>query len=156
MERIMKYLNRVYRASVLDRSAAFAEHGLSGYQISYILQVCYQPGLTQEELAARLFVNKSTVTRQLAQLIHNGYVSRKTDPDDRRYRRLFPTAKAEAIFPEIIAYLEGWNESLTAELSPEDQDKLIFLMRHLARAATDRLVSQDLPELLESEKEGDN
>ncbi len=149
MERIQKYLNRVYRAAVLDRSAAFAKEGLPGWQVSYILQTCRTPGLTQDELATRLYVNKSSVTRQVAQMIAEGFLTRETDPADRRCKRLFPTAKAEALYPRVIAYLEDWNEALTSELEPADQERLVVLLRHLAKTATARVNQKDLASLLD-------
>ncbi len=148
MERIQKYLNRIYRAAVLDRTAAFAARGLPGWQVSYILQICRTPGLRQDELAARLLVNKSSVTRQVAQMQQNGLVLRETDPSDRRIKRLHPTEKAQALYPEIMSYLEEWNDALTGDLSPQDQADLLRLLNHLAKAATLRLRSQDLDTLL--------
>ena len=136
MERIMKYINRVYRASLLDRSEAFAEENLAGQQLSYILQICRSPGLTQDELSARLFVNKSTVTRQVSQMIQNGYIIRHCDPEDRRAKLLYPSEKAREIYPRIMEYLENWNESLTGMLKPEEQDQLLYFLKHLASAAS--------------------
>ncbi len=151
MERIQKYLNRIYRAAVLDRTAAFAAHGLPGWQVSYVLQICREPGLSQDELAARLYVNKSSVTRQVAQMEQNGLLTREKDAEDRRVRRLYPTEKALALYPEVMAYLEDWNEALTGDLLPEDQAELLRLLKHLAKAATSRLKPQDLAFLLNDE-----
>lgn len=136
MERIMKYINRVYRASVLDRAFAFQEQNLKGHQLSYILQICRNPGLNQDELASRLFVNKSSVTRQLNQLEAAGYIRRLEAPEDRRNRRIIPTAKAEKLYPEIIRYLDSWNSALTDSLSPDEQETLLRLLRFLAGAAS--------------------
>lgn len=144
MERIQKYINRVYRAAVLDRSAAFEDENLSGYQISYILQVCRRPGLTHDELARALLVNKSSVSRQIARMIEAGYIYRETDEEDRRSKRLYPTAKARQIYPRVIDYLETWNDTLTSELDTEQQEQLLQLLRHLARAATERVAEDTL------------
>lgn len=136
MERIMKYINRVYRASVLDRASAFKDENLKGHQLSYILQVCRNPGLNQDDLAARLFVNKSSVTRQLSQLEEAGFIYRVEAADDRRIRRINPTEKANLLYPEIMEYLDNWNDTLTGDLSAADQEALLRLLRYLARAAS--------------------
>ncbi|MDD2426752.1 MAG: MarR family transcriptional regulator [Eubacteriales bacterium] len=148
MERIQKYLNRVYRASILDRSEAFADENLSGHQISYILQVCRHPGLTHDELAKRLLVNKSSVSRTVSKMVQNGYIYRETDFQDRRSKLLYPTEKAKNIYPRVIEYLDGWNESLTGDLSSDEQESLLYLLRHITRAASERVAEKDLSGML--------
>lgn len=159
MERVMRYLNRVYRASVLDRAEAFAQYKISGPQLSYILQICHKPGLSQDELAARLYVHKSSVARHVAQLMRHGFVRREEDPEDRRRRLLFPTEKALGIFPEIWNYLDEWNELLLEGLSEEEKLLLLKLMKHLVRQAEEHVNTHHLCGLLglcaESEAEAD-
>src|SRR5690554_3016577 len=138
----MKYLNRVYRASEIDRAIAFSNEGLSGHQISYILQICHNPGLTQDELAKRLFVNKSSVTRQVSQMIKNGFIDRQCDKKDGRVKRLYPTLKAEELYPKVMTYLDEWNEKLTGTLDTNEQESLLHLMRHLAKASTESVKLQ--------------
>lgn len=137
MERIMKYINRVYRASIIDRAEAFEDEDLFGTQLSYILQVVRNPGLSQDALARCLFVNKSSVTRQIKSLEKTGYVRREVDETDRRAKKIYPTDRALAVYPEIMAYLEEWNDELTGDLSPEEQAELLYWVRYLARKATD-------------------
>ena len=154
MERIQKYLNRVYRASILDRAEAFAAENLAGHQISYILQICRRPGLTHDDLAKRLLLNKSSVSRTVKIMVTNGYIRSETDPEDRRSKLLFPTEKAEAIYPRVIEYLDGWNESLTGTLNPQDQETLIRLLRHLSSSATERVREKNLASMLDASEEG--
>ena len=137
MERIMKYINRVYRASIIDRAEAFEDEDLFGTQLCYILQVVRNPGLSQDALARSLFVNKSSVTRQIKSLEKTGYVRREVDETDRRAKKIYPTDRALAVYPEIMAYLEEWNDELTGDLSPEEQAELLYWVRYLARKATD-------------------
>ena len=99
MESFMRYINRTYRSSLLCRSSSLEGEGLSGNQHSYIAQICHHPGISQEQLAKRLFVNKSSVTRQLALLEQNGFIYRKSSQTDKRVLQVFPTQKALAVFP---------------------------------------------------------
>lgn len=144
MERLQKYFNRLYRAAILDRAAAFQKYGLSGPQISYVLHLCRQPGLTQDELAASLFVGKSSVARQVAALETLGFLTREIDDKDRRIRHCFPTAKAEALYPEVMAYLESWNDALTMGLSEDEGRRLAEHLRRLSERATARVKSNVL------------
>lgn len=136
MERIMKYINRIYRASLIDREEAFREHGLCGGQVSYLRLICSEEGLSQDEIARILFVNKSSVTRQLNQLEKIGFVLRKTDEEDRRANRIYPTDKARALFPKIMEYLDDWNERITIDVGEQNYDDMVQILRTLARSAS--------------------
>lgn len=148
MERFMRYLNCVARAAALDRSEAFGHAGLSGVQLSYILQTAYNPGLSQDELAARLFVHKSTVARQVAQLVKNGYVRREKDKADRRMRRIFPTEKTLSILPEINAYLDEWHAQMTEDFTEEERRNLLDYLKRIAVKSAEHLNEHNFAGLL--------
>lgn len=139
MERIMKYISRVYRATKINRDEAFPEYGLTGIQVGYINLVCKFPGTNQDEFAKWLFVNKSSVTRQVCQLMEMGYITREVSPEDKRVKLLYPTEKATALFPQIDRHFEEWNDILTGTLSSEEQEQLLGLLKHLAREATEHV-----------------
>jgi DNA-binding MarR family transcriptional regulator len=55
------------------------------------------PGITVSELLAILKITKQSLSRVLGQLMHGGFIDRRTDPDDRRLRRLYLTPEAQAL-----------------------------------------------------------
>ena len=60
-----------------------------------------EQGMTQEQLARRIYQNKSSVARQLAVLEEAGFVRRVCCDSDRRVTELYPTERAKAALPEI-------------------------------------------------------
>ena len=46
----------IERCNALYRSAAFKELGIGGYQHSYILAICNNPGISQDEISERVIV----------------------------------------------------------------------------------------------------
>lgn len=89
----------------MERGAALKEHGLCGGQAMYLFRLCHEPGLSQDELARRLYVNKSNVARQVAKLEQQGYVMRKSSPEDKRVQLVYPTEKAIKLLPSC----RGWS-----------------------------------------------
>lgn len=136
MEKIMKYINRVYRASLVDREAAFSDMGLQGHQISYIRMICACEGLTQDELSRHLFLHKSSVARQLKTLEDRGFVIRQVDEEDKRIRRIYPTQKSKALYPKILEYLDDWDKKITHFIKEDERDYVINLLKNLAIGAT--------------------
>ena len=103
-----------------------AQEGLNGYQHTYILKLCNNPGISQEQLSRMLYVNKSTVTRQLALLEQGGFVTRKPGSADKRTMLVYPTAKAEAVYPKVKTAAQAWNDKLTEGLTEQERDWLLW------------------------------
>jgi len=129
---LMRYISTISRCAVQYRGEKLAGYGLNGYQSGYILNVCRKPGITQDQLAQQIHVNRSNVTRQLALLEENGFVERRQSESDKRATEVYPTKKAIAVLPEVREVLDRWNEYLTDGFTDEERD---FLDRLLARVA---------------------
>ena len=135
MDPLMKYISRIHRCAKRYRGARLCGEGLSAAQHVYILQVCKFPGITQDALAGHICVNKSNVTRQLGTLEQSGYVERRPDPADRRVLHVYPTAKAQEIFPQVRALMQEWNRLLLEGLSSAQRAQLTALLEHLTQRA---------------------
>ena len=130
-QHLMRNINTISRCAALYRDAHLADCGLSGWQAPYIPEICAAPGITQDQLALRLHVNRSNVTRQLAMLEENGCES------DRRAVEVYPTQKAEETLSAVRAVYRSWREKLFYDLTSEERDRLESLLERLARRAED-------------------
>ena len=94
MSQIIKDTNLITRCGATYREKQVQSLGLSAYNARLIMEVCATPGVSQDTIARRVFVNKSMVARSMAALEEQGLVERPNDPKDKRVIRLYPTAKA--------------------------------------------------------------
>ena len=68
MPSFMRKISIIGRCAMIYRAQQLKETGLSGVHLSYILTLCRHPGMSQEQIARHIYINKSNVTRHLAQL----------------------------------------------------------------------------------------
>ena len=129
-------LTVVYRCGVLYCGEQLADIGLSNWQHTYILHICKNPGITQEGLTRLLYVNKSTVARQLVTLENAGFIRREPSESDARALCIYPTEKAEAALPQVRAALSRWREYLTEDFTPEEREILSSMMKRMRARAT--------------------
>ena len=129
----------IERCNALYRSAAFKELGIGGYQHSYILAICNNPGISQDEIAKKIHVNKSNVTRHVNCLEEAGFVKREDNPKDRRSFVVYPTEKALEIKPKILKILIDWDNKLTEFLSDEEKDFLNDILNRVASRSLDEV-----------------
>ena len=124
MESIIRSINHIARLASLYRERELKKYGLGPMHHTYILNVCRNPGISQEALGQLIFVNKSNVARQLAVLEEKGYVRRQTSSLDGRRQLIYPTEKALAMQPILQQLLKQWNEQALAGFSETEQQKL--------------------------------
>ena len=132
---LTKSIMIISRCTALYRDKYLSEYGLSGYQAPYLPAVCNHPGITQDQIAQELHVNRSSVTRQLTLLEENGYITRKRRETDRRAVEVYPTEKGLAILPTVRESFHSWWQKLTDGLSAEQLELLETLLDTLSRKA---------------------
>ncbi len=106
-----------------------------------LLCICKSPqGLTQKELGEIIEVDKVTMSRKIDHLVGLGYITRESNPDDRRTILLKPTPKAISLAVEISAAYRSLNEQAFREISTAERQaflataqKLRHNMAHLPR-----------------------
>lgn len=136
MPQIMKDITEITRVSVQYRTDSFAPLGLKACHGSYLQEICARPGISQEQLAESICINKSNVARQAAALEEGGFIKRCCCDKDKRVMRLYPTEKTLALLPEIDQIMLSWQERLTQDLSEEEQQLLeAMLLKMRSRAS---------------------
>ena len=120
MRKIMRKINMLSRCESLYRQNSLKEKGISPCHHSYILAICRNPGMTQEQLAKYICIDKSGVARHLAHLEKSGYVERTPAENDKRSTLVYPTQKMLDILPEVRKIVEDWNSYLTDGIDEEE------------------------------------
>lgn len=135
MPGFMKNINQIARCAEQYRADKLAPLGLTGCQFSYILHVCREPGISQEQLARQICIHKSNVARQLAQLEESGFVRRLPGKKDRRTVLVYPTDKAEAAYPQVRQVLGEWSRYITGNLCEEEKEILFVILEKMRARA---------------------
>lgn len=121
-----------------DRKATY-RHGISVTQLYALSSVAAHWAMTLNELAAELYLDKSTTSRVVDSLVEKGYVRRARDPEDARALSLEPTAKGLALHSRIQRDLLKETRNLIADDSPAVRRATIRLVVRLARLASKKL-----------------
>ena len=139
MNNIIRDITEITRCGVQYRTDAFAPMGLKACHGSYLQEICGRPGISQEQLAKCICINKSNVARQAAALEEAGYIERKTCGNDKRVMRLYPTEKTLALLPQIDRIMSCWQERLTQDLSQQEQEQLARMLEKIKQRAAEYL-----------------
>ena len=132
---IERALNRIVyltgRVRQHDRLMALAGVSLDRAAVALLRQIADSEPMRPGELAARLAVEASHVTRQVQQLQKGGYLTRVPDPDDRRAQRIQLTAAGQEAIDRIrMASCRGMEVAL-AHWSPGELRQLSTLFHRM-------------------------
>ncbi|NIQ05943.1 MAG: MarR family transcriptional regulator [Candidatus Korarchaeota archaeon] len=133
IEALGKYLSVAYKAffSLLDER-------LDAYEIGaeelHLLIPIYKEGRLPQKTVCEIFhQDKATIARRLEQLEQKGFIRREEDPKDRRRKLIYLTQKSESKRPEFRKILKAIERNLRAELSQEEVETFLLIMKKICR-----------------------
>ena len=135
MSKITRDITALTRCGSYFRGEKLASVGLKAGHTPYLTRIAAHPGISQDKLAQMLFLNKSSVARQVAALEEGGFVVRKPSDSDKRVMELYLTEKGESIMPQIRQVLQQWEHVLTDDLTEEEVETISRILAKMKEKA---------------------
>jgi DNA-binding MarR family transcriptional regulator len=129
-------LIRVYQFRDRDRICCY---DVSVTQCNALEALARRGALTLNELAAQLYLDKSTASRVVDALERKGYVARRPHPQDGRALQLEPTPAGQALQTRIETDILAEERRLLAPFAPDVREAMVRLLGRLARAAGEKV-----------------
>ena len=139
----MGYIIRISRCFSLYRKNLLGDTDLGPSHMMLISHVCRHPGSTQDELAESLCLDKTTASRHVATLEKLGYISREVSKVDARYKEVYPTEKAEELYPALRTSFRDFYTGLIQDLSEEERSFLSQTLEKMYDHAMEMSFSKD-------------
>jgi DNA-binding MarR family transcriptional regulator len=130
---ISTVLRRLVRSGGLLEPHDHAGVHASLSEVLALRELTQHPGMAQHELAERLGLEKSTVSRLVAGMEQRGWVRRDRDPGNRRYLRLTLTTDGDETAHRIGTRLQEHHRILLGALTASELDALTVGLTALAR-----------------------
>jgi DNA-binding MarR family transcriptional regulator len=118
--RVIRLVARM-QASVGERLRAI---GVSIPQCDVLTTLSEEEGVSQQELAKRLYVTKGNISGLLDRLEDAGFVERRSIASDRRQYAIYLTAAGRATAERAIAVQHRWIASTLGRMSENDLEAL--------------------------------
>ena len=130
LSELLVNLTTHYNAFV--RSAA-SQLNLTVSQAFHLISIPHD-GIPMSNLAHKLGLDASTLTRNIQKLENYGLIHRKRDPYDKRVQKAVLTKQGVEITEEIEAILLQMNNSITEQIDLDAQENLCELLEKLVWA----------------------
>ena len=130
---LRRLLRGLVRAGGLLESHDHSGLRLSLSEIFALAELADAGTLSQQELADRLGLEKSTVSRLAASLEHREWLSRERDPANRRFYCLSLTARGRDVATRVGGHFRSYHAALFEALTPAEQAGLKLGLAGLIR-----------------------
>ncbi len=107
--------------------------GLTPAQWKVILALNITDGLTQKDLAEKIFLDGSTLVPVIDKMEQNGMVERKADSKDRRVNRIFLTKQSEATVDSIIMIILQLRKTIYNGVSESEIDLIRNILKTIIK-----------------------
>jgi DNA-binding MarR family transcriptional regulator len=146
MSQITRKLSILGRCQLTFRANHLRESGLFPPHYNYVIPICRNPGLSQEQLARRVYFDKYNVTRHLNKLEENGFVERRPSEADKRVMLVYPTQKMLDLLPRVRQCIEEWDALIFEGLSAEELEQFDATLTKITQRAQEYVNSKDVIE----------
>ncbi|VBB09513.1 transcriptional regulator marr-type conserved site [Lucifera butyrica] len=130
-ERLGKHISLIYRYSQIFFNSELKKYNLGSGQYIFLVTLFENNGISQEQLANIVKIDKTTTARAVAKLVNEDYVIRKISEDDKRAYNLYTTGKAESIKNILFEVLDSWNKIMLDNLDREEREILLNLIERI-------------------------
>ena len=144
MPKLMRMVNILSRCQALYRADRLRDEALCSWHYNYVMPIRFHPGMSQEQLARHVCVDKCNVTRHLSKLEEKGYVERRSSETDKRVTLVYPTERLEDMLPKVRQINQEWSDYILDGLSPEEIEQLETTLLKIARRAKEYVNSKDV------------
>lgn len=128
---------RLHRRAFAAIAGELKGIGLSIPQFDLVSTLTEREGLSQQELAERLYVTKGNVSGLVDRLVEAGLVERRPIPGDRRSHALHLTDRGRALAEHGIALQQDYVRRTLGRLPAQDLaelERIVLAWREAARA----------------------
>ena len=128
---ISKEISILERAKRKFLDEKLKDYKIDGYMIGYIFTIIKNPGITTDEIATNLLVNKSSASRVVEKLSANNYVNKIINSKDKRILNIYATSELMNIRIHLVDAINEFNNTALLGIIEDDKEKFCDLLIHV-------------------------
>lgn len=130
-KKLGRLLALVSRAHYNLASRTFPQLGLQRGQVSVLLELVEEDGITQSDLADSLEVTPATLTNLLNRMEDAGFIVRRRDQTDTRISRVYLSEKGKSVLSQASRLVDEVDSKAFAGFSAEESEKLNYFLQRI-------------------------
>ena len=130
----IRAFNRFWTGRMGLLSRSYLDSGMSVSEVRVLYELAEDGPVRARELAGRLGFDEGYLSRMVARFAERGWISRETDPEDGRARRLALTGEGQAVFAPLVEKSRADVEARLSRVSDAARAEAVSAMGRLETA----------------------
>lgn len=135
MDKAGTYISVLMRQLNLFFGHELSDVEITASELMYLSQLYNRDGLTQEEMAAVITVDKAATTRTIQGMEKKGLVRREAHEENYRAKRVYLTDKAKNAEPRIRELQKKWVDFITQDMTQKEAEVFAAQLKKMAQRA---------------------
>ena len=135
-DRINEILPFIMRESIRQQAGEFYKTRITIPQFAILDYLHRQGEPKMTDISKMLNVTTAAVTGIVDKLVKYGYVTRKSDPEDRRIIKIKITAKGNDMVKRLIEHRRRMIVDMFSKVSEEERDAYLRILTHIKEQLT--------------------
>lgn len=131
MQDILRDIGIIARALDSISNIEFKDLKLSKGQFIYLVRICENPGMIQEQLVDMLKIDRATASRSIKNLEKNNFIYKTYNENNKKNKLLYPTEKGQNLYPFIIRENNHSNEVALERFNNKEIDELSKMLNRV-------------------------
>lgn len=128
-----RLISAIHRKIHQRVAAELRDYAVDIGQFFFLLYILNHDGISQDEMAQNLYLDKTTASKGIKRLMEMGCVERKVNPNDRRQFQLCTTQKAKEMAPDLNKIYTDAQKILVKNLSTQEKDCLNRVLQKMLK-----------------------
>ncbi len=128
MKDVLRDVGVIARALDSIANIEFKELALTKGQYLYVVRIYENEGIIPERLAEMIKVDRTTLSRAIQKLVHNGFVDKQTDQQNKKIKHLYTTEQGKEAAQFILKENRYSNDMALKNFSAAEIDVLSELL----------------------------
>lgn len=119
--KLYRLIGSISRQSTTSVNQQVSQLGLDNNLFVYLMRIVENEGLSQVALVTMVRVDKTTLSRALNKLIAEEYIDKVTDPQNKKFKNLYPTKKGKEVYNQLYRIEQAYIQNALKDVSPSEQ-----------------------------------
>jgi DNA-binding MarR family transcriptional regulator len=126
-----------YRAIQKKFAKELAPYHIGWGHFAILMSLYENEGSSQDSLALSRGFDKTMIAKSVVKLEEENLIQRRTDPTDKRVKRLYLTEKGRKLIPEMERIGLGINKTLVRDFDKKESKIILEYLRKIALNASE-------------------
>lgn len=117
---LFRQMGIISRQATMNMNHEASQYNLDNNLFLILIRIVEHEGLNQSQLSHMVKIDKTTLSRSLRKLEDKGFITKKVNSKNKKFKELFPTTQALQIYDRLIGFETIYIQSVMKNLTSSE------------------------------------